>query len=69
MKKFFRQSVLAVFLAITVLFFADGIAFADSDADIQTYTAQINQNPNDAEAYKNRGNVYFDLEQYERASD
>ena len=55
------QRVLAIFLVVAAIFLANGVAQADAYDDIQRYTAQINQNPNDYKAYNNRGNAYENL--------
>ena len=39
----------------------------DLKQDIAKYTRQIEENPNDAEAYNNRGIAYYCLEEYEPA--
>ena len=61
------QRVLATFLVVAAIFIANGVAQADPYDDIQKYTAQINQNPNDDDAYYNRGIAYHKLGQYKRA--
>ena len=50
-----------------VLFVANSCEIINYNADIQKYTAQINQNPNDAEAYYRRGNAYANLGKYKLA--
>ena len=52
------QRVLAIFLVVADIFLANGVSQADNYEDIQKYTAQINQNHFDAEAYYNRGSAY-----------
>ena len=64
---FFRRGLLALLLIVAGLFLANGIAYADTSDDIQKYTAQIAQNPNDAEAYNNRGVAHAELKQYDKA--
>ena len=66
MKNIFR-SMIAVLLVTAGLFVANGIAQADAQQDIQKYTAQIAQNPNDDYAYNNRGMAFLYLGQYEYA--
>lgn len=67
MVNFFRQRFLAVFLIMTVLFAVTGCGSNDPNSGIQKYTEQINKNPDDAEAYYNRGTTYYYSGQYERA--
>ena len=66
LRKIFRQ-VIVTLLVVTSMFIVNGMAYADAAEDILKYTEQIAQNPNDADAYYNRGNAYYDLGQYERA--
>ena len=40
---------------------------ADAKSDVEKYAAQIKANPNDANAYYNRGNIYYDLNNYNQA--
>lgn len=40
----------------------------NASCEIAVYTATIDLNPNDAQAYKNRGNAYDKLGQYEKAT-
>jgi tetratricopeptide (TPR) repeat protein len=54
----------AVMTAATA--FAQGGA-EDFDKKIAEYTQTLNRNPNDAEAYKNRGNAYVMKEDYTHA--
>lgn len=68
----FKQ-VVAAFLVVAGLFLVNTVAYADPQEDrkhreeVQRYTEQIKQNPNDANAYFQRGLAYRGLKQYEQA--
>ena len=55
MQNIFR-GIFAVLLIAAGLFVANGAASAGYYDEVQEYTTQINQNPNDYEAYKYRAN-------------
>lgn len=63
--KTFRQ--LAAILLILVGLLTVANVSATPQEDIARCTQKIQQNPNDADSYFNRGNAYYDLKQYERA--
>ena len=68
----FKQVVVA-FLVVAGLFLVNTVAYADPQEDqkhreeVQRYTEQIKQNPNDANAYNGRGMAYWYLKQHEKA--
>ena len=72
MSRIFKR-VVAAFLVVAGLFLANTVAYADPQEEqkykeeIQKYTAQIKQNPNDANAYFKRGYAYQFLNQKEQA--
>ena len=70
-KKFFGRLAVASMLvgSLTVLPGTDNIAHADDDNAylIQSYTQEINRNPNDATAYFNRGLAYSSAKKYDDA--
>ena len=60
--------VITAFFVVTCLFSAS-VTFAVTTAQqlIQQYTAEIQRNPNNVDAYFHRGCYYSSLKQYERA--
>ena len=62
MKKFFAALMIVACLLTTGNCFA-----ADLQQEIQRYTQMIQTDPNNADAYIDRGNAYFELGQLERA--
>ena len=65
-RKFLRRTTAAVLIGASVLT-ASVVVAATPQERVQQYTQQIQNNPNDAEAYYNRGLAYRHLNQYERA--
>ena len=68
-KIFCRLIVAAVLISAFSLIMNPPVALADAQSDVEKYTAQIKANPNDAEAYKNRGDAYAKLKKYDKALD
>ena len=65
-RKFLRRTTAAVLIGAFVLT-ASVVFAATPQEEIQQYTQQIQNNPNNAVSYLNRGLAYRHLNQYERA--